>query len=461
MGIALVAACIVGAVSSIWGDQWARDDVAQRFSAIEATLANATFPLTSNVVTALSRLTGCELITTIDGALAESSIEVDVASFTRLTAPKEQGSTIEMAGRAFVRFHTVVIPPYDQSPVNVDVLFPTSSIDATRRRAAMLPLLTGFSTIAALILVTLWIANRTSWRIVQLQQRVTRIAEGDFEVRCEETVPDEIGALGSAVDSMASQLKTLWQEFHRQHAAKLLHQISGGLAHQLRNTLTGSKMAIELHARTLSEPSEEVRVAIQQLRNAEEYVTRLSLIDGGREEPAKQRVVSACVRDLRASLAPIARHRGCELEWSYNEETLNSYWTHDSSAFQAALSNLVLNAMEAANAVRVCCEVDAGGAENAAGSSTRDVTLLVRVSDNGMGIDESVRQNLFDPFVTSKPEGMGLGLPLVKRSAERLGGSITWSRIDGWTVFSLQCRIQSVDGEVGMQPGKQLDEERV
>ena len=67
----------------------------------------------------------------------------------------------------------------------------------------------------------------------------------------------------------------------------------------------------------------------------------------------------------------------------------------------------------------------------------------VTVSDDGDGPPSEVAGEIFEPFVTSKPEGLGLGLPLVARSARRLGGEVTWTRVDATTRFRLTFSVQS------------------
>ena len=65
------------------------------------------------------------------------------------------------------------------------------------------------------------------------------------------------------------------------------------------------------------------------------------------------------------------------------------------------------------------------------------VQPLVRicVRDNGPGIAELIQDELFEPFVSTKPEGLGLGLALVRRAAEYLGGHVRWKRENGSTIF--------------------------
>ena len=94
--------------------------------------------------------------------------------------------------------------------------------------------------------------------------------------------------------------------------------------------------------------------------------------------------------------------------------------------------NLLLNAIQAAGSNGdVAIRVKLRG-EN---------QLCIEVEDNGIGPSEEVAKRMFDPLVTTKPEGVGLGLSLVSKAAKQLGGSIEWRRENQRTLFLLQFPI--------------------
>jgi signal transduction histidine kinase len=88
----------------------------------------------------------------------------------------------------------------------------------------------------------------------------------------------------------------------------------------------------------------------------------------------------------------------------------------DPEQVQQVLVNLLLNAIEA---------LPPGGTVTVSAERSDGGPVTVSVSDNGPGIAEGVRERLFEPFVTGKADGVGLGLSICKRLVEAHGGRIS------------------------------------
>tara|TARA_R110002049_G_scaffold285698_4_gene466912 strand:- start:13234 stop:14529 length:1296 start_codon:yes stop_codon:yes gene_type:complete len=421
---ALLAAVIV-ALASYWlGARWATDELESRFRGIKSALSDSSFPLNAMVLDSLAELTQTELIGIDDtGNITHGTVSISASALS------QSGDFISSDSHRY-RVHRFVMEKQSRRPdrvVSIAVLFDQQTINATRQRAALLPLLTGLSTILAITTISLVVTSRLSRRIGKLRQGVESVAQGDFQRSVSDDVRDEIGLLGGAVDRMAMQLDQLWKGINRQQSEKVIHQIAGGMAHQLRNSLTGARMAVELHADQCPTADDEgIRVAIDQIEIAEDYVRRLLLVASGRQDQDRPSNLQTCFDDVRKSISPVAKHRKIDISWQC-DDGIGDRQVTDGPTWVAAVSNLIHNAMQEGEHVEV--------------SLTQAAPDLVRVSvsDDGPGVPDAIADELFEPFVTSKPEGMGLGLAVVRRAAERLGGQISWHRDPSRTVFEFDA----------------------
>lgn len=475
--VSLLAASLV-AVASYWVAQQATAaQLEQRFAAIRRAIRQTNFPLSRGVLTTLSELTSAHWISlgangdVLEGTISASNQlmtasererwkellrDVPISDSTGTTQDQPTTLRIDSGVYHVKRFRmasgvrrtgekVVGDSGLRESVVqDVVVMFDDADWRDIRLQAAAAPLVTGLSTILLLSSVALYLASRLVLRLKRLQREVDTIAQGNFSSRLAAGPDDEIGRLGRAVETMAVQLQQMWDALGRQHGQRLLHQIAGGLAHNLRNSLTGARMAVELHARQhdrprdrdqrLSHPpadDEGLRIAIEQLDQAEDYVRRLLLVSKGKQDVDRPSTVSESLKGVIGSLDNSARHLGVALSWSVDHDAAGAR-VADGPTLTSAVTNLVWNAIQAGKTVSVDVSMKAVSV-----SDTDHDTIRIDVIDDGPGPSPEVATTLFEPLVTTKPEGLGLGLPLVKRSAESLGGDVHWNRRDSKTVFSL------------------------
>jgi two-component system nitrogen regulation sensor histidine kinase GlnL len=139
------------------------------------------------------------------------------------------------------------------------------------------------------------------------------------------------------------------------------------------------------------------------------------------------------------------------------DPSLPSVWGNRDQLVQVIL-NLVKNAAEAVTdgqaggsgrgEIQLITAYQPGVRIAAAGSQSRQhLPLLVTVRDNGPGIPDDIRPHLFDPFISSKPSGSGLGLALVAKIVGDHGGSIEMESRPGRTDFRLHLPVVPEDGD--------------
>src|SRR5439155_4984431 len=130
-------------------------------------------------------------------------------------------------------------------------------------------------------------------------------------------------------------------------------------------------------------------------------------------------------------LRPRCQHAHNELRWRMPVApvALNA----DINQISQVILNLLTNAIDAAG--------PGGWVEATVGRTDR--SAFAEITDSGPGPGPQVAARLFEPFVTCKPEGVGLGLAVAKQIVEAHGGTIHWERRDGATCFRIELRVEN------------------
>jgi signal transduction histidine kinase len=143
-------------------------------------------------------------------------------------------------------------------------------------------------------------------------------------------------------------------------------------------------------------------------------------------------------------IEPACKHRKVELtvapQGGTTVEASSAQLEADPEQLRHVLMNLLLNAVEAAGS---------GGWVRVEYNESKGGMCRVRVLDSGAGPPADFVERLFEPFSTTKPEGVGLGLAVARRVAELHGGRLDYTRRDGATCFelTLPLPIRSVSPE--------------
>lgn len=329
------------------------------------------------------------------------------------------------------------------------LLYPEASWRQARWEAAVPPLAVGSVTLGLLALAAMWIAQRFSRRLRLVEQHVASIANGDF---CElplQDRDDEIQELMGSVNRMSRQLQQLQTTIQRTERARLLGQLAGGLAHQLRNAVTGARLAVQLHQRRCPAGSddESLSVVLRQLSLTEEQIKGLLSV-GQTERPQPiPRPLATIIEDVMTLVRPNATHAETELTLRASGD--ESATVADSEGVRTAVLNLVLNAVEAAPGGEVSVLVDSTSAG-----------IVIEVVDDGPGPPAEIADNLFDVFVTGKPEGVGFGLALARKVAEERRGTLSWERGEGHTRFRLELPRAADVAVSGRYEGREVKSDR-
>ena len=429
------------AVATAWAATTAAHSAERRLAAqqwaVARTLAVSTFPLKEPVLRQMKGLSGAEFLLARDERAIESTFPepkpsppADVPTATQPQEDDEHtlGPSVEMQGVAFRCLRLPLRAPHPDAGSDLYIFYP-ESLRQTAVRDAVRPLLV-LGVAGGLIAVGLAFAfgSRLVRRIRDLEARTRLIAAGDFRPMPLPQGNDELRDLCESVNDMARRLAGFQDELQRNERLRVLGQFSGGLAHQLRNAATGAKLALELFlAENPTADPEPLRVALRQLARIESNLRQFLALG---KPPAFVRSNCDLVQliDQAASLLkPQGQHAGTMLVWNATPE--KCVITGDAGQLSHLFGNVIGNAVEAAGA---------GGTVEIRLTAAGMDSFIVEVSDTGTGPPSHIADKLFEPFVTGKDQGIGLGLAVAKQAAEAHGGAIAWERRDGRTVFQIQ-----------------------
>lgn len=432
--IHLLLALAVSMTATWWSLGRVEREIRERLNVVTETLARTNFPLTPAVLGQMRGLSGAEFVSLDEkGGLLTATLELTNDDLTRLRIPVTEHASdstmVPLARGTYLVRPAPLLRGTEHSTVLV--LFPETSIRAAQREALLGPLLLGAVTLLLTVLSVAFVAQRIGRKMQRIEEHAARIAGGDFQAiplgRCD----DELRDLAESVNRMCAGLDRMTSQIRESERSNLIRQLAGGIAHQLRNALTGARMAVQVHRRRCENPTDaSLEVALKQLSLTEEQIRGLvSLVQAEKRTPIPARL-SDVAGEVALLLGPICDHRQIELTV---HDDAGPAQVHDGDTVRAALLNLCMNAIEATGA----------GGDVQVHLKSADGLATIDVRDDGPGIPPEIAASLFDPFQTTKPDGMGLGLALAVQAAQAHGGTIEHRRDGPCTLFRMTCRTES------------------
>ena len=252
---------------------------------------------------------------------------------------------------------------------------------------------------------------------------------------------DSFVALSLHEHSLARKMDR--QLVHR-NAARSVTAMSAILAHEVKNPMSGIRGAAQLLEQSVPETDRELtRLICEEADRVCALIDRMGVI--GDTAPLTRSPVN--IHEVLHKVKRIAEAGfGAHVRFSelYDPSLPPVLGSHD-ELLQVFL-NLVKNACEAVPAkggevvLSTAYQVGLRMASRGKGRSIQ-LPLVVSVQDNGSGIPDDIGQHLFDPFVTTKANGTGLGLALVAKVIDNHGGVVEFDSQPRRTVFRVMLPV--------------------
>lgn len=297
------------------------------------------------------------------------------------------------------------------------------------------------------------ISRGISRPIRHLYRGVLAVADGDLAQHFEAETKDEIGDLGRAFNIMTRklrQIKELEQEVQRRNRLAALGELSAGVAHEIRNPLGVIKNCAEMlrdRVHDDSRRSELTGYIVEEVERLNKVVTNFLQF----ARPAEPNLGAVSINDVLEHtilfLEPEAESSDIKIEKKFLPGL--SPVLADPDQFHQVFLNLCMNAFQAMNgagSIRIETRIASEGSAAARAAAMPDdfspavatdssgapgTMVEIVIADTGKGIPAEELPRIFDPFFSTKDEGVGLGLSLVHKIIENHNGHIRVSSKPG------------------------------
>lgn len=280
------------------------------------------------------------------------------------------------------------------------------------------------------IILTYVISKRYTSPIDNLTEAAMKVAQGDFSYRLNLNRKDEIGKIAESFNFMIQKLEEnqlLQKRLREAEYLSAIGQLSRTIAHEIRNPLNFINLSIDHIIEKLKKGNLNSEEYCKLLTNMKQEIYRVNnlvteYLEYTRPLKLNKTPVSfiEIVDEVVSLIATTAEKEGVNIYKEYKFDfTLNL----DVALMKSCLLNILTNSLHAMKNSEI---------KNLfIKSELVEDELLLTVSDTGSGVPEELIDKIFEPFFSTKKEGLGLGLPLAKKVIEEHGGRLEFSSTPG------------------------------
>jgi signal transduction histidine kinase len=221
---------------------------------------------------------------------------------------------------------------------------------------------------------------------------------------------------------MAASLKEQMQNMQRAEQMVVIGELAAGLAHEIKNPLSGIKVTLELLSEETCISENDKEIGVQAIKKIKQIELLLKSLLDFAKPPKPQFIITDINRELE-KIIQFARKYPAFTSEERNPIKIDMDLSDklpqllvDPMQLEQSFLNLILNAFDAMP--------DGGTVSLRTGFNSIDNTVIIEIQDTGKGIEEDKAKDIFRPFFTTKAQGTGLGLAVTKRFIEQNRGKI-------------------------------------
>lgn len=339
---------------------------------------------------------------------------------------QRQGSTIApqaeqniWLGKEHYLAASVAIPTFSEVPVRLLVLKSYDQASAFAMRLNRLLLALGLLVLIVGTLLALYISGTITRPLDALLAGARALGSGNFDYQLTGGGAKELRELSLAFDTMRNRVRRSQQELIESARLAVIGRMASSISHDLRHYLSAIYANAEFLSNPATPPTErdelmmDVQLAVHGMTDVLESLLIFSRT-GKSLHPSYESLSSLVERAIALiRIHPEAHGVTIQVERLPPTEA----WM-DARMIERAVFNLLINATQAARSGGLPGEIKVNLTETSN-------LIELRITDNGAGVPEAIRETLFEPFVSDgKRRGIGLGLTIANRIAQEHGGRV-------------------------------------
>lgn len=223
-----------------------------------------------------------------------------------------------------------------------------------------------------------------------------------------------------------SNITNLRQQIERMDRLATMGELSAGIAHEIRNPLAGIKSSAQVIEESFSPGDFRAQLAsriVKEIDRSNDLLKRF--FNFARPSKPKQDFhnIEMIVDGVYLLMAPRFKKKNIKFSKNFAEDLPQVYV--DESQMEQVVLNLFLNAVDSMpDGGKITVTTGMQNSKNKGTAQTADPSVFVEISDTGNGIPLTKLEKIFNPFYTTKSDGVGLGLSISTRLLEENGGKI-------------------------------------
>jgi signal transduction histidine kinase len=403
------------------------------------------YAIDRQVASEVSEAAAAEVTFLVNGEVAATTLPATRLNDLRLHSPAldDAGaapSKMQLGGEAYIATADT-LPAAGQANIQLVVLKSYDRASEYLRSVNRWVVALGLATLLIGLVLAIAVSRSVTRPLEALVAGTRALGQGDFDYELSVDGAAEVRELALAFDRMRGELKRTHRDLLESDRLATIGRMASSVSHDLRHHLSAIYANAEFMSLPETGPDEraelhlEVQEAVQSMTDLIESLLLFS--QTGQMLHLRREPVDGLVE---RTIQNVRLHPECREVQISTEATGTVYAWIDSKKLSRAIYNLLLNACQSAKA-------GTGVPRVLVRLSEDDDKIEISIRDSGPGVAESIRETLFQPFVSARKEnGVGLGLTLAQHVAQEHGGEVRLEKsVPGETIFCILLYKQALE----------------